>query len=95
MYDLYEVAKEGIEQIKEWKSSLDSSTIVVAVTNSPENDIAAFIKEHKFTIPLYINPIDPIKGPFVVRDAVRANPGVIQICSGKVVDKWNWRQLKP
>jgi uncharacterized membrane protein YphA (DoxX/SURF4 family) len=93
MYDLYEVDKEGVEKVKEWISSLDNSAIVVAVTTAPENEITAFIKEHKFTIPLYINPIDPIKGPFIVRDAVRANPGVIQIRSGKVVEKWNWRQL--
>jgi uncharacterized membrane protein YphA (DoxX/SURF4 family) len=93
MYDLYNADKEGIERIKEWALNLNSSTVVVAVTNSSESDIAAFIKEYKFTIPLYINSIDPIKGPFIVRDAVRANPGVIQIRSGKVIDKWNWRQL--
>ena len=95
MYDLYDVDKKGVERVIEWASSLDSTAIVVAVTNSPENDIVSFIKEYKFTIPLYINPIDQIKGPFMVRDAVRANPGVIQIRSGKVIDKWNWRQLKP
>ncbi|MDR1345560.1 MAG: DoxX family protein [Bacteroidales bacterium] len=93
MYDLYETDKEGVKRIKRWATGLDATATVVAVTNSPENDVTAFIKEHNFTIPIYINPIDPIKGPFAVRDAVRANPGVIQIRSGKVFDKWNWREL--
>jgi len=93
MYDLYKVDKKGVEQVKEWASHLDSSAIVVAVTNSTDPEIVNFIKEYRFNIPLYKNPIDWIKGPFIVRDAVRANPGIIQIRCGKIIDKWNWRQL--
>ena len=65
----------------------------VAVTNSSEAEIDKFITEYKITFPIYFNPIDPVKGPFMVRDAVRSNPGLILIKNGVVVNKWSWRNF--
>jgi hypothetical protein len=95
MYDLFETSPDGVEQLLKWYKTFDTKEVqIVAITNSTDNEIVAFVKLHNFPIPVYQNPIDPVKGPFIVRDAVRGNPGVIQLRSGKVVDKWNWRQLK-
>ncbi len=65
----------------------------VAVSNSSPEEIAAFVEANKLEFPVYYNPIDPIKGPFMVRDAVRSNPGIILFNKGVVVDKWAWRDF--
>lgn len=65
----------------------------VAVTNSNDQQIKEFIKQNKISFPIYHNPIDPIKGPFMVRDAVRSNPGLMYIKNGIVIDKWAWRNF--
>jgi len=65
----------------------------VGITNSPPHEIDAFIKKYHITFPIYYNPIDPVKGPFVVRDAIRSNPGLIILRNGVVVDKKSWRNL--
>lgn len=65
----------------------------VAVTNSSEDEIDQFIQNNKLNIPIYYNPIDLIKGPFMVRDAVRSNPGLVLIEKGVVVNKWSWRNF--
>lgn len=65
----------------------------VAVTNSNDQQIKEFIKQNKISYPIYHNPIDPVKGPFMVRDAVRSNPGLMFIKNGIVVNKWAWRNF--
>ncbi|HPE40199.1 MAG TPA: hypothetical protein PLI77_03825 [Bacteroidales bacterium] len=65
----------------------------VAVTNSSEQEIKLFIEKNKITYPIFHNPIDPVKGPFMVRDAVRSNPGLLWIEKGIVVKKWSWRNF--
>ncbi|MCL1850080.1 MAG: DoxX family protein [Bacteroidetes bacterium] len=65
----------------------------VGITNSSPDDIAQFIKKYNITFPIYYNPIDPIKGPFMVRDAVRSNPGLIVLKNGVVVNKKSWRNF--
>jgi len=65
----------------------------VGITNSPPDEIKSFIKKYNITFPIYYNPIDPIKGPFVVRDAIRSNPGLIVLENGVVVEKKSWRNL--
>jgi uncharacterized membrane protein YphA (DoxX/SURF4 family) len=65
----------------------------VAVTNSNDQQIKEFTEQNKVSFPIYHNPIDPIKGPFMVRDAVRSNPGLMYIKNGVVIDKWAWRNF--
>jgi len=65
----------------------------VGITNSPLDEIKSFIKKYNIIFPIYYNPIDPIKGPFVVRDAIRSNPGLIVLENGVVVEKKSWRNL--
>jgi len=65
----------------------------VGITNSSPDEIAAFIEKYNIIFPIYYNPIDPIKGPFMVRDAVRSNPGLVILKNGVVVDKKAWRKF--
>jgi len=96
VHDLDETNFEGLlsENLNKlvahcYKNSID----FVAVTNTSPDEIAKFIKKHPITFPIYYNPVDPIKGPFIVRDAIRSNPGLIVLKNGKVVEKRAWRRF--
>lgn len=85
---------KGLEKAKALAADCAEKGIdFVAVTNSSEEEIAQFTEKHQLDFPVYHNPIDPIKGPFMVRDAVRSNPGIILFNKGVVVDKWAWRDF--
>lgn len=72
----------------------DNQCDFIGLTNSSVEEIAAFKKEHNITFPIYRSDCDPIKGPFIVRDAIHANPGIIYVQNGIVMGKWNWRDFK-
>lgn len=72
----------------------DNQCDFIGLTNSPVEEIAIFKKEHNITFPIYRSDCDPIKGPFIVRDAIHANPGIIYVQNGIVMGKWNWRDFK-
>jgi uncharacterized membrane protein YphA (DoxX/SURF4 family) len=65
----------------------------VGITNNSYEDIEKFIEEYAIDFPIYYNPIDPVKGPFIVRDAIRSNPGLIILKNGVVADKKSWRNF--
>jgi hypothetical protein len=66
---------------------------LVAITNSPPEKIQHFVEKYHITFPIYYNPIDPVKGPFMVRDAIRSNPGLIILEKGVVTSKKPWRRF--
>ncbi|MDR2980094.1 MAG: DoxX family protein [Bacteroidales bacterium] len=75
------------------KKSTENDMNFVGITNSSQEKIDQFIARYNITYPIYTNPIDPIKGPFMVRDAIRSNPGLLLIERGFVKEKWNWRDV--
>lgn len=96
MHNLDEVNKKGIqsEALQKLIEDCKAKNIdFVGVTNSSIEEIAAFITKYNITFPIYHNPIDPVKGPFMVRDAVRSNPGLMLIKKGVVAEKWSWRKF--
>ena len=96
MHDLDEVNDEAMksEALQNLIAYCEENNIdFVGITNSPPDEIAAFVKKYNITFPIYYNPIDPIKGPFIVRDAVRSNPGLIILKNGVVAEKKSWRNL--
>ncbi|MEG1555476.1 MAG: DoxX family protein [Bacteroidales bacterium] len=96
IHDLDEVNEKGIKQpiLKKLVEDCQKQGIVfVGLTNSSQAEIAKFKEMYHLTFPVYQNPIDPIKGPFMVRDAIRSNPGLILIQKGVVKDKWAWRDF--
>lgn len=96
IHNLKEVNQKGIKSVALAKLIKDCKTKnidFVGVTNNSIDEIAAFTKKYNLTFPIYHNPIDPVKGPFMVRDAVRSNPGLILIKKGVVTEKWSWRNF--
>jgi uncharacterized membrane protein YphA (DoxX/SURF4 family) len=94
MPDLKETKVKGVEKAKKLAADCTAKDVAfVAVSNSSPEDIAAFVAAQGLDFPVYYNPIDPIKGPFMVRDAVRSNPGIILFEKGVVKDKWAWRDF--
>ena len=94
MPDLSETKVKGVEKAKKLAADCAAKDVAfVAVSNSSPEDIAAFVEAYGLDFPVYYNPIDPIKGPFMVRDAVRSNPGIILFEKGVVKDKWAWRDF--
>jgi len=90
IHDLDEINNEGFlsENLKNLVVQCNKNNIdFVAITNSSPDEIKKFIKTRQITFPIYYNPIDPVKGPFIVRDAIRSNPGLIVLKNGKVAEK--------
>lgn len=97
MNDLREVNIEGLqnENLQTLVNEAKKGTIEIVglTTNTPE-EAHAFAKFHHLDFPIYCNnPFDPAKGPFIVRDAIRSNPGLILIQGGVVLQKWAWRDF--
>lgn len=94
MHDIKETNMKGLEKAKKLAADCAKRDIkFVAVSNSSEEDIDKFVKENNLEFDVYHNPIDPVHGPFMVRDAVRSNPGIIMLNKGVVMKKWAWRDF--
>jgi len=96
MHDLDEVSDKAMlsEPLKNMIAHCKENNIdFVGVTNSPLDEIKKFMEKYNLTFSIYYNPIDPIKGPFVVRDAIRSNPGLIILKNGVVTEKKSWRNF--
>ena len=94
IHDVNEVKAKSMANLRAIVADCDQRDITfVAVTNSDEDDVAAFIEKYQIEFPIYRNPIDPAHGPFMVRDAIRSNPGLVYIDKGVVKEKWAWRDI--
>jgi len=96
MHDLDEVSVMALQydNIQKLMAHCEVNDIDLAVvTNSSFDEIIAFKDKYAITFPIYHNPIDPIKGPFIVRDAIRSNPGLIILEDGIVMNKKPWRKF--
>ncbi len=94
VHDLSEANAKGMQKaLTLAKACQDKGVDFVGITNSSEEEIAKFVEKYGIEFPIYHNPIDPVHGPFMVRDAMRSNPGIMLINKGIVVDKWAWRDF--
>ncbi len=94
MYDLEDVNEDGMKALLPLISSCANAGIeIVGLTSSPEGEVAEFKKAYQLELPIYTNPTNVIRGPFIVRDAIPSNPGVILISNGIVKEKWSWRNI--
>ncbi|MBO7494784.1 MAG: DoxX family membrane protein [Bacteroidales bacterium] len=94
VHDLNEANAKGLQKaLTLAKACQDKGVDFVGITNSTEEEIAAFVEKYGIEFPIYYNPINPITGPFMVRDAIRSNPGIMLLNKGIVVDKWAWRDF--
>jgi uncharacterized membrane protein YphA (DoxX/SURF4 family) len=96
MHDLDETNEEAIksESLQILVTyCLDNNIDFVGITNSPRDEIKVFTEKFNLSFPIFYNPIDPAKGPFIVRDAIRSNPGLVVLKKGVVEEKRAWRNL--
>jgi len=96
MHDLDETNDKAMksEKFKKLVTYCEENNIdFVGITNSSYDDIAKFVETYEINFPIYYNPIDPVKGPFIVRDAIRSNPGLIVLKNGMVTEKKAWRNF--
>ena len=94
VHNLNEINKKGLRKaIALAQACTDADIDFVAITNSSEEEIVKFVEENGIEFPVYYNPIDPVHGPFMVRDAMRSNPGIMLLSKGVVKDKWAWRDF--
>ena len=88
--DIVGITNSSPEEIKDFTEKLNYTT--VNGSNSNPDEIKVLV-EKQINFPIYYNPIDPVKGPFIVRDAVRSNPGLIILKNGVVSEKRAWRNF--
>ena len=97
MYDLDQVDSDGLnsEELQKIISYCkDNQCDFYGLTNTPRVEIDKFVKDNKigFEI-LCCSYFDPAKGPYFVRDAIHANPGIVRIEKGVITGKWAWRDF--
>jgi uncharacterized membrane protein YphA (DoxX/SURF4 family) len=96
MHDLDEANDQAMksEQLQQLVAYCKENNIdFVGITNSPPDEIKVFTEKYNISFPIYYNPIDPVKGPFIVRNAIRSNPGLIILKEGVIVEKRAWRRF--
>lgn len=94
VHDLSEANPKGVRKAMAFaKICEDHGIDFVGITNSSEDEIAMFVNEYGIDFPIYFNPINPVTGPFMVRDAMRSNPGLMLLNKGVVMNKWAWRDI--
>ena len=96
MHDLDETNEEAMksERLHNLIAQCEKDNIdLVAITNSSQDAIDQFTEQYNIPFPIYYNPTDPVKGPFMIRDAIRSNPGLIILKNGVVAEKRAWRKL--
>lgn len=93
MYDLSKISEKAMSYLKDFTLRATSKYNIVGLTNSSFDDIHSFTQKNNFHFPILHNEIDSIKGPFIIRDAIRANPGVILVKDSMVIEKMSWRKL--
>ena len=88
MYDLSKASEKGAKKAEEiYQKAIKSGTLFYALTGSADEDVKDFIQKTGVTFPFC--KTDPI----TLKTIIRANPGLVLIKNGTVVDKWNWRDL--
>ena len=87
LFVMYDLAKTNTESIKKlnflYNKLKDKDVRVLALTSSHYNEYQNFKEKHE--IEYEFATCDPIP----LKTAIRANPGVIVLKSGTVIDKWN------
>lgn len=88
MYDLSKAERNAMELLRAfYTSNKDDSIHFYLLTASGQNEQSEFMTEFEFNIPVLT--ADPI----ALKTMIRANPGVVVLENGVIIDKMNWRDL--
>lgn len=89
MYDITKASEKGVAQLNAFYASRSVNKIrFIGVTASPTAEVESFKKKHWLTFPIYT--ADPI----FLKTMIRANPGLMVIENGTIIDKRHWRDIK-
>ncbi|MEI8086860.1 MAG: BT_3928 family protein [Paludibacter sp.] len=88
MYDLNQTSEEGAKKAEAiYQKALKSGISFYALTGSSDDDVQNFKQKTAVTYPFC--KTDPI----TLKTIIRANPGLVFIKNGTIVDKKNWRDF--
>lgn len=88
MYDVNKASETGSKQAEIiYNKYKNSSTKFYALTASTDDDVQEFVKRTGVTFPFC--KTDPI----TLKTIIRANPGLVLIKNGVIVNKWHWRDF--
>ncbi|MEI7503016.1 MAG: BT_3928 family protein [Paludibacter sp.] len=88
MYDLNQTSEEGAKKAEViYQKALKSGISFYALTGSSDDDVKDFKQKTAVTFPFC--KTDPI----TLKTIIRANPGLVFIKNGTIVNKWNWRDF--
>ena len=89
MYDLNETSIDGAKKAEMiYQKYLKSGVKFYALTGSSDADVQKFKDKTDITFPFWKTD------PTVLKTMIRANPGLIVLKKGTVIEKWNWRDFK-
>ena len=89
MYDVNETSMDGAKKAEMiYQKYLKSGIKFYALTGSSDADVQKFKDKTDITFPFWKTD------PTVLKTMIRANPGLIVLKKGTVIEKWNWRDFK-
>lgn len=89
MYNLNDASVEGAQKAeKVYQKALKEGASFYALTASTDEEILTFKDKNKITYPFCKTD------PTTLKTIIRANPGMILIKNGTIVNKWNWRDFE-
>ncbi|MCL2597032.1 MAG: DoxX family membrane protein [Paludibacter sp.] len=88
MYDLTKTSKRGTKKIEKlYQMAQQQGIPFYALSGSGEDEIENFRQKTSVTFPFCST--DPI----TLKTIIRANPGIVLIGNGTIIDKWAWRDF--
>ena len=88
-YDLSKTDEDAIDRLNAIAINLNQNfnTRVVLLTSNPARDAVPFSKKHKLIFEIFYADEVPLK------TIVRANPGILLLKNGTVVNKWHYHSM--
>ncbi len=87
VYDLHKAKQSELVRLQDlYEQCLRSGKRFYALTGSGQLDVEDFRAENGTTYPFCF--VDPV----TLKTIVRANPGIVEVVNGTIVDKWNFRK---
>ncbi len=85
---MYDLAKADLKQMDKVRALLNQGGLCYILTGSGEDEIEDFAEDHNIDINAFCI-IDPV----TLKTIVRANPGMIVVQNGTIIEKHNLKQL--
>lgn len=88
-YDVNKASDANLIKVQKlYNNSILSGKQFYALTSSSDDDIQKLRERIGITYPFYNSD------PTTLKTIIRANPGILLLENGVIIDKWNWRDFK-